>query len=271
MTNRKGSFRAFVFCLAVVCLLVGCVTTPMTQRKALMLVSLDQEMALGLQAYREILSQSKLSDNPDWNRLVRKVGDRIARVSDMPRLPWEFKVIVSDEKNAFCLPGGKVAVYTGILPLAQTEAGLAAILGHEVAHAVARHAGERMSQALLVNLGLTVADLSLQNNQHRGLILAAMGLGASVGVLLPYSRLHEAEADEIGTLYMAKAGYDPREAVLLWQRFAKEGGARPPAFLSTHPAPERRVEELQKIVERAWKEYEKAPEKLGGGETIPLS
>lgn len=271
MQKRNRFCLAVAFGLTFLCLVAGCVTTPMTQRKALILISLDQEMALGLQAYREILSQSKISDSPDWNRLVRRVGERIARVSDMPRLPWEFKVIVSDEMNAFCLPGGKVAVYTGILPIAQTEAGLAAVLGHEVAHAVARHAGERMSQALLVNLGLTVAELSMQNNQHRGLILAAMGLGASVGVLLPYSRLHESEADEIGTLYMAKAGYDPHEAVLLWQRFAKQGGPRPPAFLSTHPAPESRAEELQKIVERAWKEYEKAPEKLGRGETIPLS
>lgn len=271
MQTRNRFFLSVLSCLALLCLVAGCVTTPMTQRKALILISLDQEMALGLQAYREILSQSKISDNPDWNRLVRRVGERIARVSDMPRLPWEFKVIVSDEMNAFCLPGGKVAVYTGILPVAQTEAGLAAILGHEVAHAVARHAGERMSQALLVNLGLTVADLSMQNSQHRGLILAAMGLGASVGVLLPYSRLHESEADEIGTFYMAKAGYDPREAVLLWERFAKKGGSRPPAFLSTHPAPESRAKELEKIVDRAWKEYEKAPEKLGRGESIPLT
>jgi predicted Zn-dependent protease len=187
----------------------------------------------------------------------------------MPGLQWEFNVIESDEANAFCLPGGKVAVYTGILPLAQTEAGLAAVIGHEVAHAVARHAGERMSQALLVNLGLSVADISLQNSQHRPLIMAALGLGANVGVLLPYSRKHEAEADEIGTRYMARAGYDPREAVLLWQRFAKAGGPRPPPFLSTHPAPESRAQELEGIAQRALKEYDSAPQRYGRGEAIP--
>jgi len=260
----------FLFLAFSLSLVAGCVTTPLTHRKALILVPFDQEVQMGLQAYRDILASEEVSENPAWNRMVRRVGERIARVSDLPGLQWEFSVIVSEDMNAFCLPGGKVAVYTGILPVAENEAGLAAIIGHEVAHAVARHAGERMSQALIVNLGLSLADLSLQNNQHRQMILAALGLGASVGVMLPYSRAHEAEADEIGILYMARAGYDPREAVFLWDRFAKAGGTRPPPFLSTHPAPEDRTRELQRKVERALKEYDRAPERHGKGEIIPL-
>lgn len=259
----------FLFLAISLIVAAGCVTTPLTHRKALILVPFDQEVQMGLQAYREILASEKVSDNPTWNRIVRRVGERITRVSDMPGLQWEFSVIVSEDMNAFCLPGGKVAVYTGIFPVAQNEAGLAAIIGHEVAHAIARHAGERMSQALLVNLGLSLADLSLQNNQHRQTILAALGLGASVGVMLPYSRAHEAEADEIGILYMARAGYDPREAALLWDRLAKAGGPRPPPFLSTHPAPEDRAQELQRMVQRALKEYDRAPERHGRGEIIP--
>jgi len=264
----KHSFRLLLPAVSFL-VVIGCVTTPLTHRKALILVPFDQEIAMGVQAYREVLATERVSGNQAWNGIVRRVGGRIAKVSDMPGLQWEFNVIESDEANAFCLPGGKVAVYTGILPLAQTEAGLAAIIGHEVAHAVARHAGERMSQALLVNLGLSVADISLQNSQHRPLIMAALGLGANVGVLLPYSRKHEAEADEIGTRYMARAGYDPREAVLLWQRFAKAGGPRPPPFLSTHPAPESRAQELEGIAQRALKEYDSAPQRYGRGEAIP--
>jgi len=263
----RRAFRLLLLPVSVL-VVISCVTTPLTHRKALILVPFDQEIAMGLEAYREVLATERVSGNQAWNSLVRRVGGRIAKVSDMPGLQWEFNVIESKEMNAFCLPGGKVAVYTGILPIAQNEAGLAAIIGHEVAHAVARHAGERMSQALLVNLGLTVADISLQNSQQRPLIMAAMGIGASVGVLLPYSRKHEAEADEIGTVYMARAGYDPREAVLLWQRFAQTGGQRPPPFLSTHPAPESRAEELEKIAQRAMKEYEGAPQRYGRGDPV---
>ncbi|MEW6442191.1 MAG: M48 family metallopeptidase [bacterium] len=254
------------------CLLVlaGCATAPVTGRQELILVPFDQEVQMGAQAYQEILQSEPVSNDPAWTGLVQRVGQRIAQVSDMPKLNWEFKVIESKEINAFCLPGGKVAVYTGILPIAKTEAGLAAIIGHEVGHAVARHAGERMSHALLVNLGLSAADLSLQNSQYKSTILAAMGLGANVGVLLPYSRKQESESDHIGTVYMAKAGYDPREAVRLWERMDKVGGERPPSFLSTHPAPSDRIQELQVIAQDAMQYYQNAPKQYGQGELIQV-
>ena len=270
--TRRPDHARMVAGLAVVILflLVGCATTPVTQRKALILVPFEQEEALGIQAYREILGQEKPSHNQAWAQLTRRVGQRIARVSDMPNLNWEFNVFDSKEANAFCLPGGKVGVYGGLMPVALTEAGLAAVIGHEVGHAVARHSGERMSQALLVNLGLQLADVSLQNSQQRNLILAAMGLGAQVGVLLPYSRMQESEADEIGIVYMARAGYDPHEALSLWERFAQLEQERPPEFLSTHPAPRGRLSDLGKLVGSAAQVYQSAPVRYGKGERIPL-
>ncbi len=246
----------------------SCATVPHTQRRSLILVSPGQETAMGEQAYREILSQEKLSQNKKWVLIVDKVGRNLARVSDMPNLNWEFKLIESPEKNAFCLPGGKVAVYTGIMEVAQNEAGLAAIMGHEIAHAIARHGAERMTQVLLLNMGLSMADVSLQNSEHRELILAAIGLSANVGLLLPYSRKHETEADNIGTIYMARAGYDPNEAVALWQRFAEAEQARVPAFLSTHPPSLERAEALQSIAQQAMAEYQRVPNPYGKGEPL---
>jgi len=246
----------------------SCATVPHTQRRSLILVSPGQEKAMGEQAYREILSQEKLSQNKKWVLIVDKVGRNLARVSDMPNLNWEFKLIESTQKNAFCLPGGKVAVYTGIMEVAKNEAGLAAIMGHEIAHAIARHGAERMTQVLLLNMGLSMADVSLQNSEHRELILAAIGLSANVGLLLPYSRKHETEADNIGTIYMAKAGYDPNEAVALWQRFAEAEQNRVPAFLSTHPPSLERAEALQNIAKQAMVEYRKVPNPSGKGESL---
>ena len=216
--KRTASHFLMILLLIVV---QSCATVPHTQRRALILVSPGQEATMGEEAYKQILAQEKLSQNKRWVLIVDKVGRNLARVSDMPNLNWEFKLIESPQKNAFCLPGGKVAVYTGIMEVAQNEAGLAAIMGHEIAHAIARHGAERMTQVLLLNMGLSMADVSLQNTEHRELILAAIGLSANVGLLLPYSRKHETEADEIGTIYMARAGYDPNEAVGLWQRFAE--------------------------------------------------
>ena len=246
----------------------SCATVPHTQRKALILIPSEQEVAIGEQAYREVLSREKLSDNKKWVLIVDRVGRSIARVSDKPNLNWEFKLIESPQRNAFCLPGGKVAVYTGILKVAKNEAGLAAIVGHEIAHAVARHGAERMTQLLLLNMGLNAADVSLNNSEHREVILAAIGVTANVGLLLPYSRKHEKEADNIGTLYMAKAGYDPNEAVALWERFADAEQANVPAFLSTHPASRERAEALRTIAQQAMVEYRKVPNPYGKGESL---
>jgi predicted Zn-dependent protease len=184
------------------------------------------------------------------------------REHEVDRYGWEFNLIEDDETvNAWCLPGGKVAVYTGILPYTRDENGLAVVLGHEVAHALAGHGNERMSQALLVNMGgiaLSVA-LSQRPGETQQLFMAAYGLGASVGVLLPYSRLHENEADRIGLILMARAGYDPRVAVEFWQRMDEEGSARPPELLSTHPAPQSRIESLRAFVPEAMEHYRPRP------------
>jgi predicted Zn-dependent protease len=264
MNRWKRLFRLILVLLAV----QGCSVVPHTQRKALVLISPDQEMAMGEEAYREVLSKAKLSKNKKWVLIVDRVGRNIARVSDRPNLAWEFRVIESKQKNAFCLPGGKVAVYTGIMEVAQNEAGLAAIMGHEIAHAVARHGAERMTQVLLLNMGMSVADVSLNNTEHRDLILAAIGVGANLGVLLPYSRKHETEADNIGTIYMAKAGYDPYEAVALWERFAQAGQGNPPAFFSTHPPSLERAEALRTIAKKAMVEYQRVANPYGKGESL---
>lgn len=263
---KRAAIRFLMILLLIV--VQSCATVPHTQRRALILISPGQEAALGEEAYQQILAQEKLSQNKKWVLIVDKVGRNIARVSDMPSLNWEFKLIESPQKNAFCLPGGKVAVYTGIMEVAKNEAGLAAIMGHEIAHAIARHGAERMTQVLLLNMGLSMADVSLQNAEHRELILAAIGLSANVGLLLPYSRKHETEADNIGTVYMARAGYDPNEAVALWQRFAEAEQTSVPAFLSTHPESRERAEALQTIAKQAMAEYRKVPNPYGKGESL---
>lgn len=231
--------------IAAVLVVYACVTTPVTQRQAFNLVPDAQMNALGLQAWREVLSKEKISRDPRLSELVTRIGRRIATASG-EKYDWEFVVIDSPKTvNAFCLPGGKIAVYTGILPVAKNEAALAAIIGHEVAHATARHGAERMSQGLVAQFGMQALDSAMKDSRYRGLTVAALGLGAQFGVLLPYSRLHETEADKIGLLYMAKAGYDPSEAPGLWVRMAA-GGQRMPEFVSTHPDPLKRSKMLEK-------------------------
>jgi metalloendopeptidase OMA1, mitochondrial len=230
--------------ILILALAAGCATAPYTGRSQFMLVSEGQEMTSGEQAYRQILRDSVLSDSSEGLRLVRKVGERIARAANKPEYKWEFRVINDPENvNAFCVPGGKVAVYTGIFPIAQDEAGLAVILGHEVAHALLRHAGERMSQAEILGAGFAIVGASGVNPQ----ILQALGLGASVGVILPFSRSQESEADHVGLILMAKAGYDPKAALGVWERMERKEKGGPPDFLSTHPGSETRIQQL-----RAW-------------------
>ncbi len=247
----------------------SCATVPITERRAIHLVS-DQEMTtLSFQEYAKVLQQSKLSHNSAEVQMVKNVGARIATATedllrekgmaeDLNNYRWEFNLI-DDPKtvNAWCMPGGKVAVYTGILPVTKDETGLAVVMGHEIAHAVAKHGNERMSQGLLAQLGgvaLSVA-LSTQPAAATDLFLSAYGMGTQVGVLLPYSRVQESEADKIGLALMARAGYDPREAVPFWKRMNEEGGSRPPEFLSTHPAPETRIREIEAFLPEAMKYY----------------
>ncbi|HWP35796.1 MAG TPA: M48 family metallopeptidase, partial [Thermodesulfobacteriota bacterium] len=250
---------------AVPVLVAGCATVPETGRSQLILLPESQMVRLGAEAYREALKGQKVSTDPEANAMVRRVGERIARASGRD-YDWEFTVL-DDPKtiNAFALPGGKVAVYTGILPVAQDDAGLATVMGHEVAHATARHGAERLSQGLVAQLALAGAGLTLQDKDPatRQAILAALGVGATVGVLLPFSRRQESEADRIGLRYMARAGYEPEAAVAFWERMeaATRGrGGRPPEFLSTHPSGPTRIAQL-----RAWLPEARAEFRPHGG------
>jgi predicted Zn-dependent protease len=199
--------------------------------------------AMGAQAYRDLLTKAKISRNSQLTQTVNQIGRQIAQASGVG-FDWEFQVI-DDPKmaNAFCLPGGKVAVYTGLVPIAENNAGLAAVMGHEVAHAVLRHSAERMSQQMILQLGLAAASLTFEDSRYRNTIAGLLGVGALYGLSLPFSRFHESEADRVGLIYMAKAGFDPQEAVFLWERMGKEGG-RSPEILSTHPDPLRRARDI---------------------------
>lgn len=246
--------------------LSGCATAPETGRSQLLLIDSAQEAQLGLKAFREIKAETPISRDPKKNAQLQSVGGRIARVTKLPNARWEF-VLFDDPKqpNAFALPGGKVGVYTGILPITQNEAGLATVIAHEVAHVSARHGAERMSQGVAVQLGGAVLSAALGASGYGGvtqdLAMQAYGVGAQLGVLLPYSRTQESEADRIGLLYMARAGYDPREAIAFWRRFqaynAKRGGSTL-EFLSTHPLDSNRIAQLQKFLPQALAEYERA-------------
>ena len=249
--------------LGVLVFAAGCVSAPYTGRSQLMLVSESQEVASGEQAYRHILRDSVLSEESEALRIVRRVGERIARAADKPEYRWDFRMINDPEMiNAFCVPGGKVAVYTGIFPVARDEAGLAVIMGHEVAHALLRHSGERMSQAGILGTGMALAGASGINPQ----ILQALGLGASVGLFLPFSRSQESEADRVGLILMAKAGYDPRVALKVWERMARNEKGAPPPFLSTHPGYDTRVQQLRSFMPEALRYYQSSNARI---ETLP--
>lgn len=259
------SWVLYGFLVALFLTLVACATTPYTGRTQLILISPHQESALGASAFQQLRAEQKVSDDPTLQALVERIGWRIAKVADMPEAEWEF--VVFDEPktvNAFALPGGKVGVFTGILPVARTEGGLAAIMSHEVAHVIARHGGERLSQGILAQLGAVALQVGMAGSDPTVVrsVMTAYGLGAQVGVLLPYGRLQESEADRIGLLLMAKAGYDPHEAVSLWERMARLDGARPPEFLSTHPAPARRIQELEALLPNALTFYQPSPEQV---------
>ena len=252
----------------------GCKSAPVSERRQLMLIPESQEIEMGVEAYAQTLSDEPISTDADVVAMVERVGQRIAAVANKPEYEWEFKVIAKDVQNAFALPGGKVAVYEGILPVCQDEAGLAVVMSHEVAHALARHGGERMSQqAAVQGLGTVVNAVA---NRKTGettsqRIMQVYGVGSKYGVVLPFSRKHESEADAIGLILMAKAGYDPSAAPEFWQRFSATSGEKPPEWLSTHPADARRAADLRALLPEAMKYYEATQEQLGLGEPIPFT
>jgi predicted Zn-dependent protease len=243
----RNLIRGMAFTLVGV-LLGGCATVPYTNRRQINFISEDEESRMGLEAYVDVRKKNKISRNAETNALVERVGKRIAAAADKPEYQWEFTVI-DDPKtvNAFCLPGGKIAVYTGILPLTKDDAGLAVVLGHEVSHALAHHGAERMSDQTLMSLPLTVLTQG-RSVESQILIEKAFGIGLS----LPFSRKQESEADHIGLILMAKAGYDPRHAVEFWKRMAQEmQGKAPPAFLSDHPSDAKRIQKIEEELPEA--------------------
>ncbi|HEU5323183.1 MAG TPA: M48 family metallopeptidase [Methylomirabilota bacterium] len=248
---------ALVIALAA---LTACQTVPVTGRSQLVLLPEGAELQMGLDSYQQILKKSRVSTDPALTEQVTRVGRRIAEATGRQDYQWEFKVIEDKQANAFCLPGGKVAVYTGILPITRDDAGLAAVLGHEVAHAVARHGGERLSQQMAaegLTLATTQALLGGRDPRVGQLVGAALGAGVSVGVLLPFSRAQESEADHLGLIYMAKAGYHPRAARDLWVRMGEASRDRQQIeFLSTHPLPATRISQIDAWIPEALKHYQ---------------
>jgi predicted Zn-dependent protease len=252
----------------VAVLLAACATVPITGRRQLSLIS-DAEMnAMSFQQYDQVIAESKLSTDPEATAMVRRVGVRIQAAvekyfrdngnsSQLDGYQWEFNLIESDEVNAWCMPGGKVAFYTGILPICRDDAGVAVVMGHEVAHAIAKHGSERMSHQMALQMGGMALSEATRNEPERtqSLYMSVFAVGAQFGAMLPYSRQHESEADHLGLIFMAMAGYDPREAPKFWERMS--GGAAPPEFMSTHPSDETRIRELDQNMAEALGYYRK--------------
>lgn len=267
-----------IFSLLCACFIAwGCQTTPISGRKKLALITSPepQEIKLGEEAYEQIMAKEQPSKNQQYIEIVNRVGKRIAAVSGRDDFNWEFRVIASEQQNAFCLPGGKVAVHEGIIPVCQSEAGLAVVMSHEIAHALARHGGERMQNQTFQNLGGKAVDfagkwfLEDEYDRHQEVVLAAYGVATKYGGILPYSRKHETEADLIGIKLMAEAGYDPSEAPLFWERFsAAKTGDSPMEFLSTHPSDARRAADLRASLPDALQIYNKASQQYGLGDRL---
>ena len=233
---------------------------PITGRKQLVDMNREQEMALGFSSYQQILQQEQIIESGPEVDTIREIGKRIAAVTEDPGFDWEYNLIQSDQVNAFCLPGGKVAVYTGILPVAENTDGLAVIMGHEIAHAIARHGAERMAHQKLAQFGQLALGMSMSemDDGQKRAVMGAFGLGAQFGVLLPFSRSHESEADYMGLMYVARACFNPEEAPKLWERMAAAQKSQKPAeFMSTHPSDETRIENFKKWMPEALAEREK--------------
>ncbi len=267
MKIRKHTIALLLLFLFI----VSCSTVPLTGRKQLSLIPSSQMMSMSFQQYNQFLKEHPTSKNVQQSQLVKKVGRKIQKAVEryfsqhnltdrLNGYNWEFNLVESKDVNAWCMPGGKVVFYTGIMPICKDEDGIAVVMGHEVAHAVAEHGGERMSQGLLTQLGGLGLALALQKKpkQTQQLWMTAFGIAAQVGVMLPFSRLHESEADHLGLIFMSMAGYDPHKAVEFWKRMAEnKKGQAPPEFLSTHPSDQTRIHDLEKLIPEAMQYYKK--------------
>jgi predicted Zn-dependent protease len=264
---KSGHFAVII---VVILFIFSCSTVPLTGRKQLSLIPDTEMYSMSYQQYDQFIKENKLSQDAQKTKLVKDVGKHIQGAveqfmnqndlgSRLLDYRWEFNLVESEEVNAWCMPGGKVVVYTGILAITQNEAGLAVVMGHEIAHAIAEHGNERMSQGLLAQMGAVALSAALDEKpeQTKALWMAAYGVGAQFGALLPFSRQQESEADHLGLIFMAMAGYDPNEAVNFWQRMsAGKGGQAPPEFMSTHPSDQTRINNLKKLIPDAMTYYQ---------------
>ena len=271
--GKAARFR-IVMLVCLLFVLAGCSEVPITGRRQLSLVPSSMVTSMSVQQYSQFLSENQVSTDTQNVAMVKRVGQRIVAAVDtfckeycdedpFAGYEWEINLIEDKQVNAWAMPGGKVVIYTGILPVAENEAGLATVMGHEIAHVFAAHGQERMSQGLLVQMGGIALSVALEEKPEatKNLFMTSYGLGSQVGLLLPFSRLHESEADRLGLIFMAMAGYDPHEAVGFWERMAAAKGdaAQPPELLSTHPADQTRIEKLKELIPEAM-EYYKPPQ-----------
>lgn len=268
--NKRRTPSGLLALLVLATLVQACSTVPITGRKQIALIPDSNMLSMSFDEYGQFMKENKLSTDAAATAMVKRVGTRIQGAVEayfaernlsqqLAGYAWEFNLIDSKEVNAWCMPGGKVVVYSGILPVTKDENGLAVVMGHEIAHAVAKHGQERMSQQMLAQLGGLALNEALQQKpeQTRAIWLGVFGAGVQVGALLPYSRLHESEADHLGLIFMAMAGYDPNGAVAFWRRMAESGGSKPPEFLSTHPSDETRIRKIEAELPEAMKYYKK--------------
>lgn len=248
--------------------LAACASVPLTGRKQFVAIPSSQMISLSSDSYNKVLEDNELSNNQQYVNSVKKVGERLTKAVETylaqngleaytKDYEWQYNVLVSEELNAWCMPGGQIAFYEGIMPVCEDESGIAVVMGHEIAHAVAQHGNERLSQQLLIQMGgIALSEaLKTQKEQTINLALIAFGVGSKVGVELPFSRTHESEADELGLYFMAMAGYDPQAAPDFWERMEAQSEARPPEFLSTHPDPANRIENLKNLMPKALEYY----------------
>lgn len=247
----------------------GCAVAPITGRKQLVVIPAEQIQSLSAQSYAQVLKENKVSDNQQYLSSVRNVGTRLTKAvesymqqnnmqSAIEGMKWQYTVLESKEANAWCMPGGQIAFYEGIMPICADENGIAVVMGHEIAHAIAQHGNERMSQQLALQLGGVALSEALSSKPEttQQIAMAAFGAGSALGVVLPYSRTHEYEADELGLYFMAMAGFDPRTAPAFWDRMVAQGGSRPPEFISTHPDPANRIKAMNRKMSKAMQYYQ---------------
>lgn len=267
----KTTIKFLIVFVLLEAILVACSTVPITGRRQFNMIPDSEMLAMSYQQYDQFLIENKLSTNQEQTAMVKRIGHNIeGSVTEyltslnyadlLDGYDWEFNLVEDPNVNAWCMPGGKVVVYTGILPVTKDEKGLAVVMGHEIAHAIAEHGSERMSQEMLRQMGGIALSVAIkdQPEETQALWFAAYGLGSEVGIMLPYSRMHESEADHMGLIFMAMAGYDPQEAPRFWERMSAAGGPKPPEWMSTHPSDETRISNLNGWMPEAMEYYNKS-------------